>query len=114
MVLNNLRALIDPKRRSGQGSGELTTAAQHWPLSLLYSGDPHDPLERSKHLLDALHRYGMCSRASHPRNHSSEMARVLITLRRLEDRGQIRGGRFVSGFLVNNSLAVPWNLCAQA
>jgi ATP-dependent helicase Lhr and Lhr-like helicase len=31
---------------------------------------------------------------------------VLITLRRLEDRGEIRGGRFVSGFL-GEQFALP-------
>jgi ATP-dependent helicase Lhr and Lhr-like helicase len=31
---------------------------------------------------------------------------ILITLRRLEDRGEVRGGRFVSGFL-GEQFALP-------
>jgi ATP-dependent Lhr-like helicase len=107
---DNLRALIDPKRRSGQGSGR-TSRPRHssgrW--SLLYSDDTDNrsrALEATCWML--LHRYGIVFRELLTRETILPKWReMLITLRRLEDRGEIRGGRFVSGFLVSNSLC-PW------
>ncbi|MGH9455141.1 MAG: Lhr family helicase, partial [Terriglobia bacterium] len=32
---------------------------------------------------------------------------LLVTLRRLEDRGEVRGGRFVDGF-IGEQFALPW------
>jgi ATP-dependent helicase Lhr and Lhr-like helicase len=106
---DNLRALIDPKRRSGQGSGR-TSRPRHstgrW--SLLYSGDEHDrtkALEATCWML--LHRYGIVFRELLTRETIHPKWReVLITLRRLEDRCEIRGGRFVSGFL-GEQFALP-------
>jgi ATP-dependent helicase Lhr and Lhr-like helicase len=106
---DNLRALIDPKRRSGQGSGRSARprhSAGRW--SLLYSGEP---LERTR-ALEAicwmlLRRYGIVFRELLTRETILPKWReVLITLRRLEDRGEIRGGRFVSGFL-GEQFALP-------
>jgi ATP-dependent helicase Lhr and Lhr-like helicase len=106
---DNLRALIDPKRRSGQGSGRTSRprhSAGRW--SLLYSGDEHDrtrALEATCWML--LHRYGIVFRELLTRETILPKWReVLITLRRLEDRGEIRGGRFVSGFL-GEQFALP-------
>lgn len=106
---DNLRALIDPKRRSGQGSGRTSRprhSAGRW--SLLYPGDAHDRtqgLEATCWML--LHRYGIIFRELLTRETILPKWReVLITLRRLEDRGQIRGGRFVSGFL-GEQFALP-------
>jgi ATP-dependent Lhr-like helicase len=106
---DNLRALIDPKRRSGQGSGRTSRprhSAGRW--SLLYSGDAHDrtrALEATCWML--LHRYGIVFRELLTRETILPKWReVLITLRRLEDRGEIRGGRFVSGFL-GEQFALP-------
>ena len=106
---DNLRALIDPKRRSGQGSGR-TSRPRHssgrW--SLLYSDDAHDrsrALEATCWML--LHRYGIVFRELLTRETILPKWReMLITLRRLEDRGEIRGGRFVSGFL-GEQFALP-------
>jgi ATP-dependent Lhr-like helicase len=106
---DNLRALIDPKRRSGQGSGR-TTRPRHstgrW--SLLYSGENIDrdvALEATCWML--LRRYGIVFREVLSREAILPKWReVLITLRRLEDRGEIRGGRFVSGFL-GEQFALP-------
>ncbi|HMD39120.1 MAG TPA: hypothetical protein VKH15_07555, partial [Candidatus Acidoferrum sp.] len=106
---DNLRALIDPKRRSGQGSGRTSRprhSAGRW--SLLYSGEMQDrsrALEATCWML--LHRYGIVFRELL----SSETIlpkwrELLITLRRLEDRGEVRGGRFVSGFL-GEQFALP-------
>jgi ATP-dependent Lhr-like helicase len=99
---DNLRALIDPKRRSGQGTGRTSRprhSAGRW--SLLFSGEAHDhtrALEATCWML--LRRYGIVFRELLTRETNLPKWReLLITLRRLEDRGEIRGGRFVSGFL---------------
>src|SRR5438445_5003720 len=99
---DNLRALIDPKRRAGQGSGRSARprhSTGRW--SLLYSGEDTDrnvALEAICWML--LRRYGIVFREVLTRESILPKWReVLITLRRLEDRGEIRGGRFISGFL---------------
>jgi ATP-dependent helicase Lhr and Lhr-like helicase len=99
---DNLRALIDPKRRSGQGIGRASRprhSAGRW--SLLFSGEVHDrtrALESTCWML--LRRYGIVFRELLTRETNLPKWReLLITLRRLEDRGEVRGGRFVSGFL---------------
>jgi ATP-dependent Lhr-like helicase len=99
---DNLRALIDPKRRSGQGTGRMSRprhSAGRW--SLLFSGEAQDrtrALEATCWML--LRRYGIVFRELLTRESIPPKWReLLITFRRLEDRGEIRGGRFVSGFL---------------
>jgi ATP-dependent helicase Lhr and Lhr-like helicase len=99
---DNLRALIDPKRRSGQGTGRASRprhSAGRW--SLLFSGEIQDhtrALEAICWML--LRRYGIVFRELLTREPILPKWReLLITFRRLEDRGEIRGGRFVSGFL---------------
>jgi ATP-dependent Lhr-like helicase len=106
---DNLRALIDPKRRAGQGSGRSSRprhSTGRW--SLLYSGEAIDrnvALEAICWML--LRRYGIVFREVLTRESILPKWReVLITLRRLEDRGEIRGGRFVSGFL-GEQFALP-------
>jgi ATP-dependent Lhr-like helicase len=106
---DNLRALIDLKRRSGQGSGKTARprhSAGRW--SLLYSNESQDrgkALEATCWML--LHRYGIVFRELLSRETILPKWReLLITLRRLEDRGEIRGGRFVSGFL-GEQFALP-------
>jgi ATP-dependent helicase Lhr and Lhr-like helicase len=99
---DNLRALIDPKRRSGQGTGRASRprhSSGRW--SLLFSGEASDrqrALEATCWML--LRRYGIVFRELLSREPILPKWReLLITFRRLEDRGEIRGGRFVSGFL---------------
>jgi ATP-dependent Lhr-like helicase len=106
---DNLRALIDPKRRSGQGNGRSARprhSAGRW--SLLYAGDAVErgrALEATCRML--LLRYGIVFREVLSRETILPKWReVLITLRRLEDRGEVRGGRFVSGFL-GEQFALP-------
>jgi len=106
---DNLRALIDPKRRSGQGSGRTARprhSAGRW--SLLYSGDAQEhtrALEATCWML--LHRYGIVFRELLTRETILlKWREVLITLRRLEDRGEVRAGRFVSGFM-GEQFALP-------
>ena len=106
---DNLRALIDPKRRSGQGSGRSSRprhSSGRW--SLLYPGEAHDrsrALEATCWML--LRRYGIVFRELLTRETVLPKWReLLITLRRLENRGEVRGGRFVSGFL-GEQFALP-------
>jgi ATP-dependent helicase Lhr and Lhr-like helicase len=106
---DNLRALIDPKRRSGQGNGRSARprhSAGRW--SLLYAGEAVErsvALEATCRML--LHRYGIVFREVLSRETILPTWReLLITLRRLEDRGEVRGGRFVSGFL-GEQFALP-------
>jgi len=106
---DNLRALIDPKRRAGQGSGRTSRprhSAGRW--SLLYSGENPDrsgALEATCWML--LRRFGIVFRELLTRETILPKWReLLITLRRLEDRGEVRGGRFVSGFL-GEQFALP-------
>jgi ATP-dependent helicase Lhr and Lhr-like helicase len=106
---DNLRALIDPKRRSGQGSGKTSRprhSAGRW--SLLYSGDGHDrgrALEATCWML--LNRYGIVFRELLTRETILPKWReLLVTLRRFEDRGEVRGGRFVDGF-IGEQFALP-------
>ena len=106
---DNLRSLIDPKRRSGQGHGK-TTRPRHssgrW--SLLYSeeaGDRNRTAEATCWML--LKRYGVVFRDVLARETNLPKWRELqIAFRRLEDRGEIRGGRFVDGFL-GEQFALP-------
>jgi ATP-dependent Lhr-like helicase len=106
---DNIRALIDPKRRSGQGRGHATRprhSVGRW--SLLYASEA---AERSR-VAEAtcwmlLNRYGVVFREMVGRETIVPRWReLLIAFRRLEDRGQIRGGHFVSGFL-GEQFALP-------
>ncbi len=106
---DNLRALIDPKRRSGQGHGRATRprhSAGRW--SLLYPVEQDDrtaALEATCRML--LNRYGVVFREVLTREAILPRWReVLMALRRLEDRGEIRGGRFIAGF-VGEQFALP-------
>jgi len=106
---DNLRALIDPKRRAGQGSGKTSRprhSAGRW--SLLYSVENQDrnrALEATCWML--LKRYGIVFRELLTRESIlAKWRELLMTFRRLEDRGEIRGGRFVSGFL-GEQFALP-------
>jgi ATP-dependent Lhr-like helicase len=106
---DNLRALIDPRRRAGHGSGRTTRprhATGRW--SLLYAGEA---VERN-HQVEAtcrmlLHRYGVVFRELLARETGLPRWRELqVALRRLEDRGEIRGGRFIAGF-IGEQFALP-------
>jgi ATP-dependent helicase Lhr and Lhr-like helicase len=106
---DNLRALIDPKRRSGQGSGK-TNRPRHssgrWSLLHPPHGeDGSKALESVCRVL--LERYGVVFRELLVRESMLPRWRdLLIAFRRLEDRGEIRGGRFVSGF-IGEQFALP-------
>ncbi|HEX8836747.1 MAG TPA: DEAD/DEAH box helicase [Candidatus Acidoferrum sp.] len=106
---DNLRALIDPKRRAGQGSGRSSRprhSTGRW--SLLYSGEMHDRNRALEAICwTLLRRYGVVFRELLTRETILPKWReLLITLRRLEDRGEVRGGRFTSNFL-GEQFALP-------
>jgi ATP-dependent helicase Lhr and Lhr-like helicase len=106
---DNLRSLINPKRRIGPGSAK-APRPRHTPgrWSLLY---PTDGSERNK-VAEAtcwmlLRRYGVVFREMLARESNLPKWReLLIAFRRLEDRGEVRGGRFVGGFL-GEQFALP-------
>jgi ATP-dependent helicase Lhr and Lhr-like helicase len=106
---DNLRSLIDPKRRAGQGSGR-TARPRHstgrW--ALLYTDqavERNRATEATCWML--LKRYGIVFRDLLARETNLPKWRELqIAFRRLEDRGEIRGGRFVDGFL-GEQFALP-------
>jgi ATP-dependent Lhr-like helicase len=108
---DNMRALIDPKRRSGQGRGSATRprhSVGRW--SLLYAHQLESPdrvrvAEATCWML--LRRYGVVFREVIARETIVPRWReLLIAFRRLEDRGEVRGGRFVSGFM-GEQFALP-------
>jgi ATP-dependent Lhr-like helicase len=105
----NLRSLINPRRRNATGTPKLTRPRHtggRW--SLLYPGEGAD---RSK-VVEAtcwmlLRRYGIVFRETLARESNLPKWReLLIAFRRLEDRGEVRGGRFVNGFL-GEQFALP-------
>jgi len=106
---DNLRALIDPKRRAGQGHGRTSRprhSAGRWSLlHTEHAADRAHMLESACRML--LNRYGVVFRDVLARESNLPTWReLLMTFRRLEDRGDIRGGRFVSGFL-GEQFALP-------
>jgi ATP-dependent Lhr-like helicase len=102
----NLRALIDPKRRRGEGSGRKARprhAAGRW--SLLRHGVTGDRVE--EFAMQLLRRWGVVFRDLLARETAAPPWRDLLPVyRRLEAKGEIRGGRFVGGF-VGEQFALP-------
>jgi ATP-dependent Lhr-like helicase len=98
---DNLRSLIDPKRRAANGkkSARPRHTMGRWSLLHADGAAPHTKmLEATCRML--LARYGVVFRELLARESILPKWReLLVTFRRLEDRGEIRGGRFVSGFL---------------
>ncbi|MFZ1007736.1 MAG: DEAD/DEAH box helicase [Candidatus Sulfotelmatobacter sp.] len=106
---DNLRSLIDPKRRAGQGSGRAMRPRHNsWRWALLHA---EEVVERPRAVEAAcwmlLRRYGIVVRDVLAREANLPPWRELLGgFRRLEDRGEIRGGRFVDGFL-GEQFALP-------
>ena len=104
----NLRSLVTPKAASGIGVGKARRprhAAGRW--SLLHT----EGVERDRNVESCcwmlLRRYGVVFRDLLVRETNLPRWRELqIGFRRLEDRGEIRGGRFVDGFL-GEQFALP-------
>ena len=108
----NLRALIDPKRRRGEGRGKYARprhAAGRW--ALLPHAAATDPAAQEaaveRFARQLLRRWGVVFRDLAAREPLAPAWRdVLVALRRIENRGEIRGGRFVGGFL-GEQFALP-------
>jgi ATP-dependent helicase Lhr and Lhr-like helicase len=106
---DNLRALIDPKRRAGQGRGRSTRprhSSGRWALLHAdVAAERNRAVEAACRML--LRRYGIVIRDLLARESNLPPWReLLLAFRRLEDRGEIRGGRFVDGFL-GEQFALP-------
>ncbi|HXX76765.1 MAG TPA: DEAD/DEAH box helicase [Nitrospiraceae bacterium] len=125
---DNLRALMDPRRRRAEGrerSRRPRHAAGRWSLLRQASGtrleargesnsnpsplaprlSPNSSSERVAHQL--LRRYGVVFRDLLARESVVQSWRdLLVAYRRMELKGEIRGGRFVSGF-VGEQFALP-------
>jgi ATP-dependent Lhr-like helicase len=106
---DNLRALLDPKRRAGQGSGRSTRprhSSGRWALLHAdVAAERPRAIEAACWML--LRRYGIVIRDLLARESNLPPWReLLMGFRRLEDRGEIRGGRFVDGF-IGEQFALP-------
>jgi ATP-dependent Lhr-like helicase len=104
----NLRALLDPKRRRGEGRGR-TARPRHapgrWALLRHTAAPPDGNAEAFAHQL--LRRWGVVFRdAAHREPLAPAWRELLVVLRRMESRGEIRGGRFVASF-VGEQFALP-------
>jgi ATP-dependent Lhr-like helicase len=96
----NLRALVDPRRRgsASRTRGRARHAAGRW--ALLAAPLASSVVERTRAFArQLLARWGIVFRDLLARETLSPPWReLLIELRRMEAKGEIRGGRFVSGF----------------
>jgi ATP-dependent helicase Lhr and Lhr-like helicase len=102
---DNLRALLDPKRRLGR---EKTKRPRHgagrWSL-LRARRVEVNPVEQMARKF--LRRYGVVFKDLLARESLSPSWRdLLIQYRRMEFQGEIRGGRFVDGF-IGEQFALP-------
>ncbi len=98
------RARTRDQARPSSALRSLPTAAGRWSLLPPARTDAIDAEATARQLL---HRYGVVFRDLIARESSLPPWRdVLVALRRLEARGEIRGGRFVTGF-VGEQFALP-------
>jgi ATP-dependent Lhr-like helicase len=104
----NLRALVTPKHSSGNGIGKVRRprhAPGRWSLLHTDGADRDRSVESCCWML--LRRYGVVFRDLLVRETNLPRWRELqIGYRRLEDRGEVRGGRFVDGF-IGEQFALP-------
>jgi ATP-dependent helicase Lhr and Lhr-like helicase len=105
----NLRALVDPKRRRGEGRGRLARprhAAGRWAL-LRRTAGPSVEISPASFARQLLQRWGVVFRDLAARETLAPPWRdLLVELRRMEARGEIRGGRFAGAFL-GEQFALP-------
>jgi ATP-dependent Lhr-like helicase len=113
---DNLRALVDPKRRRGEGRGRAARprhAAGRWalldepdlpqpagePVAAAAAPARHDQVV-ARFASQMLDRWGVVFRDLLARETLAPSWRELLgALRRMEARGEIRGGRFVAAFV---------------
>jgi ATP-dependent Lhr-like helicase len=103
---DNLRTLIAPRHAREARNRRPRHSAGRW--TILHAEPARDPvvaLEATCRML--LDRYGVVFRELLARESVLPKWReLLLTFRRLEDRGEVRGGRFVSGF-IGEQFALP-------
>jgi ATP-dependent Lhr-like helicase len=98
------KARTRDRERPGHALRSLPTAAGRWSLLAPTDSASVDAEASARQLL---HRYGVVFRDLVLRESSLPPWRdLLVALRRLEARGEIRGGRFVTGF-VGEQFALP-------
>lgn len=107
---DNLRALTNPKRRAGAGLTRGASRTRHgqgrWTV---VNADPFCDVDTHVEAVCwmLLKRYGVIFRELLTRETNLPKWRdMLLMLRRLEARGEIRGGRFIDGFL-GEQFALP-------
>jgi ATP-dependent Lhr-like helicase len=103
---DNLRSLIDPKRRSGPRAKRFRDNYGRWTLLHTdYNIEKARALEAMCKVL--LARYGVVFRDVCRRETNLPPWRELLSVfRHMEDRGEVRGGRFVNGF-IGEQFALP-------
>jgi ATP-dependent helicase Lhr and Lhr-like helicase len=98
----NLRSLVDPKRRRGEGRGRLARprhAAGRWALVRHVPKAVTQEARAAAFADQLLARWGVLFRDLLARESLAPPWRDLLpVLRRKEAQGEIRGGRFVAGF----------------
>jgi ATP-dependent Lhr-like helicase len=98
----NLRSLVDPKRRRGEGRGKYARprhAAGRWAMVRHASAALTDDARAAAFADQLLERWGVIFRDLLARESLAPPWRdLLLVLRKKEAQGEIRGGRFVSGF----------------
>ena len=98
----NLRSLVDPKRRRGEGRGRTARprhAAGRWAFVRHSASAISDEARATAFADQLLNRWGVLFRDLLARESLAPFWRDLLpVLRRKEAQGEIRGGRFVSGF----------------
>jgi ATP-dependent Lhr-like helicase len=104
----NLRVLIDPNRRRAEGRGRSARprhAAGRWALLRHAQDAPPEYVERFARQF--LERWGVVFRDIAARETLAPPWRdILMALRKMETRGEIRGGRFVAAF-IGEQFALP-------
>jgi ATP-dependent Lhr-like helicase len=104
----NLRALLDPKRRRGEGKGR-TSRPRHAPgrWALLRHTAPPADGNAAAFAGQLLQRWGVVFRDVVMKETLAPAWRdLLVVLRKMESRGEIRGGRFVAAF-IGEQFALP-------
>ncbi len=106
---DQLRAMLDPDRKPAMVAAHrrMRSAAGRWSLFTADIPVPADALEKARRDDEAIEsaarmllaRYGVVFRDVVARESNiPRWGALLRMLRRLEDRGELRGGRFVTGF----------------
>jgi ATP-dependent Lhr-like helicase len=104
----NLRALLDPKRRRGEGKGR-GARPRHAPgrWALLRHGEAAPENRAEIFARQLLARWGVVFRDAAAREPLAPPWReLLVPLRRMESRGEVRGGRFLDAF-IGEQFALP-------